>query len=376
VILQHSDSSKGNSTVPALTGVRIFACIYVFLFHFGSSALDRAGVPRPVATLLHNGFFGVSAFFVLSGFILAHAHPKPFNSPRDYIKYAVSRLARIYPVYLLSLLVALPLVGATLKPREIGTVILMVQAWGSATSDWGYAWIGQAWTLSVEVAFYLAFPFLLIGSRRLRTPVLVGVYLIDVACVIGGAVPIVRPSSVAGGSVEMTGSTEIPSWLMHVPLPLTRMLEFAMGIMLQTLVTRLRGRLPSGLSIWLYAAILGVIAALSATTNGHALGLASALVGIIISMLYVSRNRLTALLGSRMLLVLGSASYAAYLLQGPIHAYLSKLLPEPFGRLFALPVTLIVAVLVWRLIEEPCRKFISAGRGHRNMVVGVMSHSE
>src|SRR5258708_26869029 len=54
----------------ALTGLRFFAAIHVFMFHFGAGFAERSGAPRQIVTYLKNGYLGVSIFFVLSRFIL------------------------------------------------------------------------------------------------------------------------------------------------------------------------------------------------------------------------------------------------------------------------------------------------------------------
>jgi len=46
------------------------AAIGVLLYHYGASFLERSGIPHPIAQLLHNGYLGVSLFFVLSGLYL------------------------------------------------------------------------------------------------------------------------------------------------------------------------------------------------------------------------------------------------------------------------------------------------------------------
>ena len=159
--------------IPALTGIRFIAAVYVFIYHYGATALQRAGVPTPVRVFFQNGYFGVSAFFVLSGYILTHAHPGPLLRARTLLNYFISRLARIYPVYLLALLVMAPLVLHELTIRSSLAVLLMVQAWGRPDSDFGFSWLFQAWTLSVELCFYLLFPLLVTAARRLPTPALV-----------------------------------------------------------------------------------------------------------------------------------------------------------------------------------------------------------
>ncbi|HEX4457182.1 MAG TPA: hypothetical protein VIA18_04390, partial [Polyangia bacterium] len=55
--------------IDALTGLRPFASLYVFFFHFGRPLLTTA--PGWLRALGGSGFVGVSFFYVLSGFVLA-----------------------------------------------------------------------------------------------------------------------------------------------------------------------------------------------------------------------------------------------------------------------------------------------------------------
>jgi peptidoglycan/LPS O-acetylase OafA/YrhL len=360
-------AARSTRAVPALTGIRFFAALFVFIYHYGAWGLDNAGLlPQPIATLLHNGYFGVSGFFVLSGFILSHAHPAAFVHGRQYVDYLIARFGRIYPVYLLTLLVALPISLAALTPHSALSVLLMVQAWYSPLSDNGFAWVLQAWTLSVELVFYLLFPFMVTGLRRLGTPLLVGLLLLDGALLIGGGIPEIHPDI---GSDDIS---HFPGWLLYVPLPLVRTPEFVLGVLLNILVRRMPGATAApgvqlapgarlahtGLAMMLLV-MAAMVAVLASTHNPHAVGAATPLVGILIALIYLSNNAITRLLGSRLLYVLGSASYALYLLEFPCHTYLLRWLPYPYGRLLELPVSIVLSVLVWHFVEEPSRRFIT-----------------
>jgi peptidoglycan/LPS O-acetylase OafA/YrhL len=353
-------------TVPALTGIRFFAAVYVFVFHFGATALDKAAVARPIATFLHNGSFGVSAFFVLSGFILAHAHPGQFDQPGSYRSYLLSRFARIYPVYFLALLLSLPLVFHDLTPASAAATLFMVQAWGNAFSTLSWDWVQQTWTLSVELVFYLLFPFLVTRLRRASTPVLLGLWLLDVACLVAGGISVIAPGT---DDADRHG---IPAWLLRVPMPLPKLAEFILGILLHTLVRRTPGIAQLQGALWPLGVLAAIVLLLSSTDDARVISLATVLVGVLIALLYGSDNAFTALLGSRALVVLGSASYALYLLQQPCHEYLRLyLLPDPYGRFFALPFSVAVSVLVWHFVEEPARRTIvrlrPAGRRMRHI---------
>jgi len=352
--------NRTRKVIPALTGIRFFAAAYVFMMHYGATAIDKAGAPRPVATFLHNGVFGVSVFFILSGFILAHAHPARFASQGQYSEYFVARFARIYPVYLLALVVALPVPVPDVR-LDLGqaiAVLAMVQSWTNAFAHSGNAWIMQAWTLSVELVFYLSFPFLIEIMRRLGTFALLGLCVIDAAFIILGGTTTVYPWTDFGGYIHH------PIWPLYLPLPFVRGSEFLLGMALHTLIMR-----PAIIPIRLGAAhcilVAGVIAAvLSLTDNEQVIGIAAVLVGILITTIYISDNAFTRLLGCRALILLGNASYALYLLQGPVRAYLGIVVPDPYDRLFCFPITLCAAILVWRFVEVPARLYI-LGLAHR-----------
>jgi peptidoglycan/LPS O-acetylase OafA/YrhL len=340
--------------VPALTGIRFFAAAYVFVMHYGATAIDKAGVPRPIATFLHNGGFGVAVFFILSGFILAHSHPGVFATPRQYAEYFVARFARIYPLYFFALIVALPVAveEIPLDLKQAAAVLAMVQSWTDAFSHSGYAWILQAWTISVELIFYLCFPFLISLQRRLRTPILLGLCAIDAVFIIVGGTTTVTPWT------DFDGYIHHPAWSLYLPLPLVRSGEFFLGMGLQTLITRslpITVKPRAAHCILLSAAIVTL---LSIGSDERVLGSAAILIGILIATVYISDNAFTRLLGCRALILLGNASYALYLLQAPIREYLGIFIPAPYGRLLCFPITLLAAILLWRFVEVPARLYL------------------
>src|SRR5262249_3327802 len=85
----------------ALTSLRFFAAMYVLAFHYAPSNAS--------SSFLRFGYTGVTFFFILSGFILAHNYQGvDFRDRFNRYSYFSARIARIYPVFLLSLLASLP----------------------------------------------------------------------------------------------------------------------------------------------------------------------------------------------------------------------------------------------------------------------------
>ena len=102
-------ASMRRPTLPALTGIRSLLALTIMLFHFTPSGLTWAAHPRfTLYPLINIGYVFVSFFFVISGFILYYnyAHrPGGVNA----VDFSVARASRLYPVYLLTMLVSIPM---------------------------------------------------------------------------------------------------------------------------------------------------------------------------------------------------------------------------------------------------------------------------
>lgn len=99
-------------SIPALTGIRFFAAFLVVLYHFWFLNVSWVALtPSWITALIRIGSIGVGIFFTLSGYILmtvyANADFKRAAVRRDFW---VARFARVYPAYVLSLVLTTPLV--------------------------------------------------------------------------------------------------------------------------------------------------------------------------------------------------------------------------------------------------------------------------
>src|SRR4051812_45730838 len=98
----------------------------VVLFH-GGYLLETAGIVVPGTVghnLLRTGYLGVQFFFVLSGFILAYTY-LPQRGTGFQRTFWVARFARIYPVYVLGLLLVVPFVANSYLQGRNGTDTLV-----------------------------------------------------------------------------------------------------------------------------------------------------------------------------------------------------------------------------------------------------------
>src|SRR5439155_6926128 len=92
-------------------------------------------------TLIHGGF-AVDFFFILSGFVLSHAL---ICRPVSATEFAWARLARLYPLHLLTLLWLVCLVGGAIMadpPRQLEAlglnVVLLQGAWSIGGPSWNF----------------------------------------------------------------------------------------------------------------------------------------------------------------------------------------------------------------------------------------------
>ena len=93
--------------IKALTGLRIIAAVWVVLFHFRPLLSDASpGFRDALTPVLNCGAQGVDLFFILSGFVLTWNYLDRMGgswSTRATLHFLWLRLARVWPVYLVTL---------------------------------------------------------------------------------------------------------------------------------------------------------------------------------------------------------------------------------------------------------------------------------
>ena len=159
--------------IPEIDGLRFAAISSVFLYHLAGDVLRRASgdfaksvESNPLFLLTQVLNVGVPLFFVISGFILslpfAEAH-RNLRRPVSLKQYYWRRVTRIEPPYLICLLLFFLLKVAAgretavrLLPHLLASSVYMHNAVFGRPSDIFVV----AWSLEIEVQFYLLAPFL------------------------------------------------------------------------------------------------------------------------------------------------------------------------------------------------------------------------
>jgi peptidoglycan/LPS O-acetylase OafA/YrhL len=339
-------------TINSLTGVRFLAAMLVFLFHFGAAFSERIGMPDFVSNFLHNGKIGVSVFFVLSGFILTYTYTKRFAHQLNLVDFFVARFSRIYPVYLFALLLMLPVLPKALDTWSIVCVLGMVQSWTLPFSSFGGTWVMQAWTLSVELFFYICFPLLLVLMRNIKLQtIVISLFVVSLLIVTLGT-PWIDPG------VKFVPF--LPIALTPI-LPVLRLPEFIFGMLICKFMFSAPqvGEKISGVGLSL-TSLLTIITLLAFSDVVQIKSLATVIFGVFIIQLSYGRNLMVSVLSNKIMVLLGGASYALYILQGPIrqwlywavdHAFFSEKIASILNPIFAISLSILIFVY-W---EQPAR---------------------
>ena len=158
---------------PCMDGARAIAALIVVLNHAGTFAtlIKVNWAPSYLRLfLVPLGRMGIAAFFVISGFLLYRpfvlAHFRGTQPPK-YGAFWLRRLGRILPGYWFALLGAMALGTVDFPNANLGDYAL---TFGLA-QNYRFAGItglgiGIAWTLVIEVSFYLVVPFIAWFIRR------------------------------------------------------------------------------------------------------------------------------------------------------------------------------------------------------------------
>lgn len=302
-----------------------------------------SGAPGVARDVIRHGYTGVSLFFVLSGFILAHNYLGPSARPIDRRAFWLARFARVYPTYLLALLIGLPLflyfLYRTLPPLQaagraaIVTIpnVLLLQAWLP------YSMTGlnpPGWSLSVEAFLYLAFPFIGVRLARLGAGKLaVTILVLWVVAIAPGLVHAALPPEVLDVSLPGPNWVQPSSdlWNLVFAMPVFHVAQFAMGIAAGLLLQQ-RAAAPNGLSVRVSAGEIVLIAALVAVFIGGSRGwFAEPLFNIgLLAIIYVpllllmadGRGVVARVASIPLVVLLGDASYGIYILQHPVREWM------------------------------------------------------
>lgn len=368
--------------IPELDGLRAIAALVVVLAHHDPAPYEPAGWSAyGVLTgirLIVPGALGVVFFFTLSAFLLTYLGRREWQRTGgfDLRSFYVRRALRIWPLYGVSVLAGLLLARQnTWLWDHLWLWALFISNWSLVLSGWA-GHVNRApvsfdvlWSIAVEEQFYLLFPLLLVAalaSRRAALAVVVGLF---VGCAVLRWASLRAPYVLGAWDPAM-------AWNQMYYATVTYVDTFAAGAVAGWLVAGSDGRWARVLS----RRGIGWLVALAALSVGLAWrsqpwypdelfrSVVLTWTGLVFAtvLLWVTANgraRLSAVLRSRPLRVLGALSYGIYVW----HPF-SDALTRPWLTSLSLPtdlklvvmlavyvgVTVALAGLSYVLVERPC----------------------
>lgn len=345
--------------VPEIDGLRFIAILAVVLYHVNAYVAtksppihDPAAKATPVWSLLHEGRYGVELFFVISGMILAlpFARQHLGRGPAVRLKaYFLRRLTRLEPPYLLNLVLLFVLLvtvnglsAAALAPHLLASATYVHNlVYGEASTI-----NTVAWSLEIEVQFYLLAPLLtrvfLIRGRGRRRAVLV----------------------LAAAAAAVAASWLTPAGSLHGLSILQYLQYFLMGFLLADLYLVDWAERAARSPRWDALGVVAAAAALFVVGHPRAVGFALPVCCLALA-IAVFRGRLLGWLFTRpWLTVLGGMCYTIYLYHFQVISFVGRRSIElgaspDYGRhllvqaLVIVPVVALAGTALYACAERP-----------------------
>ena len=175
-------------------GLAILAVILLHVF-FLSDAFLKVEWAVPIAARLSTG---VQLFFVLSGFLMCRSYTRLQNQQNGLLVYAVKRVAKIYPLYLIFMAIGAALWAAayylTGEPQPFRnstspsdftarSFLLHVFLLQGIFPQGLHSFVDGSWSIVCEVYFYILLPLVIIPL----TPNLAAALVLLAAAIIGSS---------------------------------------------------------------------------------------------------------------------------------------------------------------------------------------------
>jgi peptidoglycan/LPS O-acetylase OafA/YrhL len=349
--------------IPQVDGLRFLAIMPVVLFHIAGRYENHGGpevasqLDRWLVTTIGAGAWGVPLFFVISGFILGlpfALHYLGGEAPVNLRSYFMRRLTRLEPPYMLNMVV-LFFVMAHVTHEGTGGLFPHLLSSLTYTHNVVYKEMSAinyvAWSLEIEVQFYLVAPLLAyvfrVSDRVRRRGILVFGCLAAILI-----------------QTLVTGPAKFPITL------ISYIQFFLMGFLVADLYVTDWGRAPKTGIAWDLAAACAVVVVFVMAAQARPGALVNALLPISILALVIGAFRgrnASRLLSVSWLTVIGGMCYTIYLWHSQIVSTAGRLtdsiqvkssyaLTLIAQSLLLVPVVLVICAALFLLVERPCMR--------------------
>lgn len=369
----------------SLTSLRFFAATFIAIGHSGA----QPGFEMFKLDLFNAGN-AVSFFYVLSGFILTYTY---FNmdEKRDYRKYIVARVGRVWPLHLVTLAFCVYEFGSfpSLSSgwdsiAKLGANAFLLHSW-VPYADWFYSYNWVSWSISTELAFYVSFPALLFLMKK-DWRVVAALAAVLLATMLGVCMALNLPARPSVDAVSSSG-------LLYIS-PLSRIVEFMAGMLMWKVYSSMRDRQASALaSTAIEVGALALLVLSMSVTHllwkydkdlvpGGVMGwLATAgsfpFIALAIVVMAQQKGLASKVLSNKVLVYFGEISFSVYM----VHQIILRIFGKNYSDLMVSnPIamysmfwaaTILISALLYHLVETPCRKLARKKLSGRTAVISV-----
>ncbi|UKB84302.1 acyltransferase [Chryseobacterium sp. MEBOG06] len=334
--------------ISQITFTRFIAAMAIVISHFNKDLfLYKIDY---ISNLFLRANVGVSYFFILSGFIMIIAYHK--KDKIDYFEFYKNRFARIYPLYIVGLLLYFITRSDLFDWYKLVLYSLGIQTWIP-----GEAMILNfpGWSISVEFLFYLLFPLLYnhFYSKKNKTIWVVTIVLWLITQVFSNLYPI-------------SGVYEGPHTKSHEFLyyfPIWHLNEFLIGNLAGMFFVK--NFKQKNYDVQVILIFLLILLSLMFVPLFYHNGLMALLFVPAILLISGNNGKITKLFSMKPLEYLGEISYAVYITHIPVLYLLREFLKVQGYQfnsniVFAIYVIviLITSALFYQCIEKPMRNLL------------------
>lgn len=353
--------------IKPLASLRFFFSILVFTSHLWFLENDSPAIAYIHKNIFREGFIGVSFFFILSGFIMSYGYRSRLLADKiSFTNFWVGRFARIYPIHLLTLLLAIPLSFNTDIVSWINKLLLNLLLMQSFIPSDGYylTFNAVSWSMSTEFFFYMCFPvlILLLTRKKLRLFII--------------------PVYVVGVSVGLLLTKDALHHAIFYVNPVVRAGDFVIGMLLYSLYAKRKDIEYLNNRQFANVAEVVTIALLAGFMYFHQhvpIGFRYSLyyllpMSLLVYVFSYSRGFISDVISKRVFVYLGGLSFAFYMVHVLVIRYYtllqSKIPALPIDYVAAIIlyfVTLLLAAIVHRYYEMPANRFIRKTYANRTI---------
>lgn len=347
--MNHKPYQIERNTINSLAATRGVAALAVVVFHFGCDVFPF----NKLEHLFRSGNLAVSYFFVLSGFVMCWTY---YNRPVSYPDFLKRRVARIFPLFFfsLALTILLPLYyylrhTAPLEEEFSLKLLLNVLFVQVYFPTYALSLNPAAWSLSIEMLFYLLFPFLLYIMEKYRRLFFVSAILFFIVS-----------QFIHHYLLFYTGAKTLLDYNLIFYNPIFHLNQFLSGMLGAVWLIRISGR---GWKIPFSPVLVLILVTIYYSPKGISLhnGLLAPL--FLLFMVALSLKD-AAWMKHKLFIFLGELSYGIYILQFPVRSIFLLInqkylhLSEIMSFYTFLFILVLTTAMAYYLIEKPLRKVI------------------